>query len=102
MRRQTTECKKIFAKDILEKEVVSSRCQWLMPIILAIQEAKIRRITVESQPRQIDQKTRSQKTPISLSLSFSLSLSLSLSLSHTHTHTHTHTHKGLEEWLLPA
>jgi hypothetical protein len=30
-----------------------TRCQWLMPIILATQEAEIRRITVPIQPRQI-------------------------------------------------
>jgi hypothetical protein len=35
--------------------------QWLTPIILAIQEAEIRRITVQSQPRQIVLKTLSQK-----------------------------------------
>jgi hypothetical protein len=31
-----------------------TRCQWLMPIILAIQEAEIRRIMVWNQPEQID------------------------------------------------
>jgi hypothetical protein len=30
-----------------------ARHQWLMPIILATQEAEIRRITVRSQPRQM-------------------------------------------------
>jgi hypothetical protein len=34
-----------------------------MPIIPATQEAEIRRITVQSQPRQIVQKTLSQKNP---------------------------------------
>jgi hypothetical protein len=34
-----------------------------MPVILATQEAKIRRITVQSQPRQIVCKTLSQKNP---------------------------------------
>jgi hypothetical protein len=28
-------------------------CQWLIPVILVTQEAEIRRIVVESQPRQI-------------------------------------------------
>jgi hypothetical protein len=32
-----------------------------MPVILATQEAEIRRITVQSQPRQIVQETLSQK-----------------------------------------
>jgi hypothetical protein len=43
----------------------------LMPAILATQEAEIRRIKVQSQPRQIVHETLSQKYP-----------------------THTHTHKG--------
>jgi hypothetical protein len=30
-----------------------ARCQWLTPVILASQEAEIRRITVRSQPGQI-------------------------------------------------
>jgi hypothetical protein len=34
---------------------------WLTPIILATQEAEIRRITVQSQPRQIIPETLSQK-----------------------------------------
>jgi hypothetical protein len=33
--------------------------QWLIPIILATQEAKIRRIMVRSQPRQIAQEALS-------------------------------------------
>jgi hypothetical protein len=35
-----------------------------MPVILATQEAEIRRITVQSQHRQIAHKTLSQKKPI--------------------------------------
>jgi hypothetical protein len=31
----------------------SSGCQWLTPVIVATQEAEIRRIVVQSQPRQI-------------------------------------------------
>jgi hypothetical protein len=37
--------------------------QWLMPVILATQGAKVRRIVVQSQPRQIVQKTLSWKHP---------------------------------------
>jgi hypothetical protein len=37
--------------------------QWLTPVILAIQEAEIRRTAVRSQPRQIAFKTLSQKNP---------------------------------------
>jgi hypothetical protein len=45
------------------KEAVIARCWWLMPVILATQEAEIRRITVQSQPRQIVCETLSQKYP---------------------------------------
>jgi hypothetical protein len=38
--------------------------QWLTPIILTTQEAKIRRIVVQSQPRQIVLETLSWKKPI--------------------------------------
>jgi hypothetical protein len=37
--------------------------QWLMPVILATQEAEIRRITIHSQPKQIICETLSQKHP---------------------------------------
>jgi hypothetical protein len=37
-------------------------CQWLTPIILATQVAEIRRIMVQSQPRQILRETLSQKS----------------------------------------
>jgi hypothetical protein len=50
-------------------------CQWFIPVILATQEAEIRRIMVRSQLRQIILETLSQKNP-----------------SHTHT-------KGLVDWL---
>jgi hypothetical protein len=36
---------------------------WLTPIIIANQEAEIRRITAQSQPRKIVPETLSQKTP---------------------------------------
>jgi hypothetical protein len=36
--------------------------RWLTPVILATQEAKIRRITVRSQPGQIVHETLSRKT----------------------------------------
>jgi hypothetical protein len=36
---------------------------WLTPIILAIHEAEIRRISVQSQPGPITLKTESQKDP---------------------------------------
>jgi hypothetical protein len=40
---------------------ISGRHQWFTLIILATQEAEIRRIVVQSQPRQIAQETLSQK-----------------------------------------
>jgi hypothetical protein len=39
-----------------------ARHQWLTPVILATQEAQIRRIVVQSQPGQIVPETLSQKT----------------------------------------
>jgi hypothetical protein len=39
-----------------------ARRQWLTPVIIATQEADIRRKAVQSQPRQIVHKTLSQKT----------------------------------------
>jgi hypothetical protein len=39
-------------KDNLRKKVTAGH-RWLTPVILATQEAEIRRITVRSQPRQI-------------------------------------------------
>jgi hypothetical protein len=38
-------------------------CLWLTPVILATQEAEIRRIVVRSQPREIVLETLSQKNP---------------------------------------
>jgi hypothetical protein len=40
-----------------------ARHQWPMSIILSTQEAKIRRIAVQSQPGQIFHKTLSQNSP---------------------------------------
>jgi hypothetical protein len=51
-------------------------CLWLVPIILAILEAEMRRIEVQSQSRQIVIKTLSRKNPSQK--------------------------KGLEEWLKPS
>jgi ABC-type antimicrobial peptide transport system ATPase subunit len=42
---------------------VIARRQWFTPVILATQEAAIRRITVQSQPGQIVQETLSPKNP---------------------------------------
>jgi hypothetical protein len=40
-----------------------ARCQWLLPVILAAQEAEIRRIKVQSQAGQIVHETLCQKKP---------------------------------------
>jgi predicted RNA-binding protein len=47
----------------LAKAKPKARCQWHMAIILATQEAEIRRITVQSQLRKIVPKTLSRKYP---------------------------------------
>jgi hypothetical protein len=39
-------------------------CQWLMPVIVATQEAEIRRIAVRSQSGELVCETLSQKKPI--------------------------------------
>jgi hypothetical protein len=45
------------------KEAEASRVPWLMPVILTIQETEIRRIAVQSQPRQVAYETLFQKYP---------------------------------------
>jgi hypothetical protein len=46
---------------VLIKLVIGAECRWLMPEILATQEAEIRGITVQSQPVQIVHEMLSQK-----------------------------------------
>jgi hypothetical protein len=50
-------------KKKISKILSQAECQWLSTVILATQEAEIRRITVGSQPRQIVHETLSQKNP---------------------------------------
>jgi hypothetical protein len=38
---------------MIEEKIKCVRCWCLIPVILATQEAEIRRITVQTQPRQI-------------------------------------------------
>jgi hypothetical protein len=45
------------------KKEKTTGCWWLMPIILATQEAEIRRITVQNQPLQIVHQILSQENP---------------------------------------
>jgi hypothetical protein len=52
-----------FLKIFEKRKIARSWCQWLMPVILATQEAAIRRITVQSHSREIICKTVSQKKP---------------------------------------
>jgi hypothetical protein len=49
--------------DSLYSKINGSWCQWLMPIILATQEAEIRRIKAQDQPRQIVCETLFEKNP---------------------------------------
>jgi hypothetical protein len=57
--------KNCFKKEVGEgglRKSNTARCWWLTSVILATQEAEIRRITVQSQPRQIvREKKKSQK-----------------------------------------
>jgi hypothetical protein len=45
------------------KKVIFAECWWHMPIILATEEAEIRRITIQSQFRQKVHESQSQKNP---------------------------------------
>jgi hypothetical protein len=45
------------------KKLTEAGCPWLLPVILATQEAEIRRIAVRSQPGQIVRETLSWKKP---------------------------------------
>jgi hypothetical protein len=49
---------------VLHKIYQDAGCQWLIPVILATQEAGIKKITVQSQPGQIVQETLSRKKSI--------------------------------------
>jgi hypothetical protein len=54
----------LFSSDLVSlilKNHLPARSWWLKPIILAIHEAEIRRIQVQSQPGQIVHETLSQK-----------------------------------------
>jgi hypothetical protein len=50
----------VFGGDLIKNKNIA-RHQWLMPVILATWEAKIRKMAIQSQPRQIVQKTPSPK-----------------------------------------
>jgi hypothetical protein len=49
--------------NILSKDYVLAGCLWLMPVILATQEAEIRSSVVQSQPRQIVARDPISKNP---------------------------------------
>jgi hypothetical protein len=46
------------------KTMKQARCQWLIPVILVIQEAEIRRIVVQGQLGQTVHETLSPKNPL--------------------------------------
>jgi hypothetical protein len=49
---------------LLKTLQLKTRPWWLTPVIIATQEAEIRRIAIQSQPRQIVCETLSRKNPI--------------------------------------
>jgi hypothetical protein len=51
------------SQDNLIIKATLAECQWLTPVIISIWEAGVRRIVVQSQPRQIVCKILSQKIP---------------------------------------
>jgi hypothetical protein len=53
----------IYAKVYVLKSMCCAGHQWLTPVILATQEAEIKRITVRSQPREIGQRDPISKKP---------------------------------------
>jgi hypothetical protein len=57
----TGDCCRLQLKNPWQKSKARARCWWLPPVILATQEAEIRRITVQGQPGQIVHKTLSRK-----------------------------------------
>jgi hypothetical protein len=49
-------------RNCVKKKKKKARCWWLKPVILATQEAEIRRSSVRSQPGKMVHETLSQKT----------------------------------------
>jgi hypothetical protein len=49
----------MFSYKFVHQEPKKARCQWLTPVTLATQEAEIKKIMVQTQPKQIVLKTLS-------------------------------------------
>jgi hypothetical protein len=62
MKKERDQCTKMLNKSP-NSNGITTRHQWLGPVILATQEAQIRRIEVRSQPEQIVCETLSRKYP---------------------------------------